>query len=337
MEGSSDESQQTQSGSSAITSAATSPDFTLQTNETSHHNSAPGFAPDPQSTMTLPDEQAQTYLMPTKKSNARYWGPPRVQQYFNTDRRGYDILMVLLKADLEREQLLGLNFQKADAKARLHDCIRKNLASYPAFVSQGGPEIPVLIGLAQGINARYRSQERYAGSDAGSGPAHNGVPSDVQMKSEVEPAFPGALADISASPPGDGSQTQLQTELNQQIQEEILATSTGPPLETKTIVVRNLADPNYNGLCAVKDLLPKRGHDSAADAEIDNLDYDRFLDFLRQDCCYSPDQHVLTCGDAGDKLFINSQWSWRAAMREISRMEPQCPRFIFELTEKGEL
>jgi hypothetical protein len=192
----------------------------------------------------------------------------------------------------------------------------------------GGPEIPVLIGLAQGINGRYRSQEKYAGSDAGSGLAQNGGPSDVQMKGEAELAFSGALDDISALLPGDGSQAQLQTELNQQIQAEALAASTSLPLGSKTILVRNLTDPTYNGLCAVKDLLPNRGNDGT-DAEIDNLD------FLRQDCCYIPEQHVLTCGDAGDKLFINSQWSWRAALREISRMEPQCTRFIFELTEKG--
>ena len=139
--------------------------------------------------------------------------------------------------------------------------------------------------------------------------------------------------------------------------------------EHRTILVRNLIDPRKNGLCTVKDMCrpkppapaPAPGSPTSAISErdgsrererehavtIDDLDYDKWLEFLVQECGYDPSWHVVsytignTSGssngqDSGDKVLIKSRWSWRAAMQEIFLAGGDgSSRFIFELMPIG--
>ena len=86
---------------------------------------------------------------------------------------------------------------------------------------------------------------------------------------------------------------------------------------------------------------------AAPQLTIDDLDYDKWLEFLVQECGYDPTWHVVsyTIGnssgsssgqDSGDKVLIKSRWSWRAAMQEIFLAGGDgSSRFIFELMPIG--
>ncbi|KAL1958352.1 hypothetical protein VTO42DRAFT_4669 [Malbranchea cinnamomea] len=147
-------------------------------------------------------------------------------------------------------------------------------------------------------------------------------------------------------------------------------TSTPPPprpLEHRTILVRNLVDPRRNGLCTVKDIarpLPPSSPSSSASGRVssptaaltlDDLDYDRWLEFLSQECGFDPVRHVISYTinhdqhnnprlDGMDKVIIKSRWSWRAALQEIllasgqeswSSSSSSPSRFVFELMPIG--
>lgn len=315
--------------------------------------------------------QSKPLKMPGKSPH--YWPKNKVMLHFNVDEKKYYELCTFVRGILDRGGFIGMTFKNRTAKIQLIDRIKACAADFPSFI-RGFPEheqISAVVGTAQVVNHTYcrhnnifrwkqrRTLDRNSTAPNSSQGESGFVLSDVEDGETVTPfttptaPLPTPIASLptpsfeTPAPPKrlfDTAQevkpetTPTATALTPTVDAGSTATTTpipqSRPLNSRTILVRNLTDTDCNGLCAISDLqYAAVDPENLLDLSVDDLDFDKWLDFLEQECEYDYVLHVLQhTTPEGDRVRIKSKWSWRAAIHKF--LSTDSSTVAFDLMER---
>lgn len=84
-------------------------------------------------------------------------------------------------------------------------------------------------------------------------------------------------------------------------------------------------------MCAINDIRYSTLNEQyKSNLTVEDLDYNKWLDFLEEECSFDFDRHTLQYKTGEDTLRIKSKWSWRAAIQEMY-LNTNSSRIIFDM------